>query len=193
MTDDIPTEATAVIGERMRQLRKRRGLTLNQLAAASSLSTGYLSLIERNLSAPSISAMVAISKALGVVVTWFFAGEEAAQPDQEIGYVIRAKDRLKVHYDQGITDELLTPKMSMQVEMLRSIFPPGSGSTKAYSHDGDEVGLVLSGELELWVGTRHFHLKAGDSFSYSSREEHRYRNPSDTETVVIWAISPPGY
>ena len=190
---ELPSDPTSVIGERLRQLRKRRKMTLAKLAEAAGLSTGYLSLIERNLSAPSINALVSIAQALGVTVAWFFAGEEAEQPPEEIGYVVRRKDRLRVNYDKGVTDELLTPRLSMQVEMLRSTFPAGTESTHAYSHDGDEVGLILQGELELWVGERHFHLREGDSFAYSSREKHRYRNPGKVETVVIWAISPPGY
>ncbi|MFT3689689.1 helix-turn-helix domain-containing protein [Paenirhodobacter sp.] len=188
--DDAPAE---ILGDRVRDLRKRRKMTLAQLAERCGLSTGYLSLIERNLAQPSINALVSIAQQLGVTVQWFFSGTEAAVPEAERGYVVRRANRLRVEYEQGIVDELLTPKMSLALEMIQSRLPPGTEARQSYSHEGDEVGLVLSGRLDLWVGERHLRLEAGDSFSYSSREPHRYANPGPEDAVVIWAISPPGY
>ncbi len=188
-------EATSgpLLGERLRELRKRRKMTLAQLAEGAGLSIGYLSQIERDLAEPSINALVAIAQHLGVTVQWFFAGGDQPVPEAEQGYVIRRANRLQVAYQGGAVDELLTPKMSMALEMIRSHLPPGTEVRDAYSHDGDEVGLVLSGQLELWVGARQFRLEAGDSFSFASREPHRYRNPGPGDTEVIWAISPPTY
>lgn len=182
-----------LLGARLRELRKRRRLTLAQLAEGCGLSIGYLSQIERDLAAPSINALVSIAQRLGVTVQWFFSGDEEPVAEAERGYVIRRANRLRVGYEQGIVDELLTPRMSLALEMIRSHLPPGGEARQPYAHEGDEVGLVLSGQLELWVGERHFLLAEGDSFSYASREPHRYRNPGPGDTVVIWAISPPTY
>jgi transcriptional regulator with XRE-family HTH domain len=187
-----PPEEDAVLGERIRGLRKRRKMTLAQLAGSASLSTGYISQIERNLAYPSIPALVGIARSLGVTVQWFFAGASRV-PQEEHGYVVRAGNRLKIRYEQGIVDELLTPKMSLQVELIYTRLPPGSESAESYTHNGDAVGFVLSGELEMWIGGRHFHLYEGDSCSYSAGEPHRYRNPGQREAVVLWAISPPNF
>lgn len=186
------SDPAGFLGERMRGLRKRRGLTLAQLAEAAGLSIGYISQLERNLASPSIPVLVNISKALGVTVQWFFAGEAPA-PEAERGYVIRKGNRLSLRYAGGIVDELLTPKLSLQVEMIYSRMPAGSESEQSYTHEGDEVGFVLQGQLEFWVGARQFLLHAGDSCSFSSREPHRYRNPGPDEAVVLWAISPPSF
>ena len=183
---------TPVLGERIRGLRKRRRMTLAELAKDASLSTGYISQIERNLAFPSIPALVNIARSLGVTVQWFFAGTSDVPPDEH-GYVIRRGNRLKIRYEQGIVDELLTPKMSLQVEMIYTRLPPGAESAESYTHTGDGVGFVVSGELEIWVGERHFHLHEGDSCSYSAGEPHRYRNPGPREAVVMWAISPPNF
>ena len=186
------TSEDPVLGERIRGLRKRRKLTLAQLADACNLSTGYISQIERNLAYPSIPALVGIAKSLGVTVQWFFAGASPV-PQEEHGYVVRRGNRLRIQYDHGIVDELLTPKMSLQVEMIYTRLPPGTESAESYAHAGDGVGFVLSGELEMWVGERHFHLHEGDSCSYAAGEPHRYRNPGAVEAVVMWAISPPSF
>ncbi len=190
---DIPPGSGKVLGERLRQLRKRRHMTLATLAEGCGLSIGYLSQIERDLAEPSINALFSIAHYLGVTVQWFFSGEDHAIPAEERSYVIRRPNRLRVAFEQGIVDELLTPQMSLALEMIQSHMPPGSEVGQAYAHEGDEVGLVISGQLELWVGERYFLLQAGDSFSHSSREPHRYRNPGPGDTVVVWAITPPTY
>lgn len=191
-TDPALSGEDAVLGERIRGLRKRRKMTLAQLAEAAGLSTGYISQIERNLAYPSIPALVKIARSLGVTVQWFFAGETMVPPEEH-GYVVRRANRLKIQYEEGIVDELVTPKMSLQVEMIYTRLPPGADSAESYAHSGDAVGLVISGELEIWIGERHFHLHEGDSFSYASGEPHRYRNPGSREAIVIWAISPPSF
>lgn len=191
-TDPALSGEDAVLGERIRGLRKRRKMTLAQLAEAAGLSTGYISQIERNLAYPSIPALVKIARSLGVTVQWFFAGETMVPPEEH-GYVVRRANRLKIQYEEGIIDELVTPKMSLQVEMIYTRLPPGADSAESYAHSGDAVGLVVSGELEIWISERHFHLHEGDSFSYASGEPHRYRNPGSHEAIVIWAISPPSF
>lgn len=54
-------------------------------------------------------------------------------------------------------------------------------------------GWCSLGVLELWVGEAHHRLEAGDSFAFDSATPHRYRNPSETETIVIWALTPPSF
>lgn len=186
------TDEPLILGERMRGLRKRRGLTLAGLAQAAGLSTGYISQLERDLAQPSIPALVAIARALGVTVQWFFAGSLPVPPEEH-GFVIRRANRLRLSYEGGIVDELLTPKLNLQLEMIHTRMPSGSESAQSYSHEGDEVGLVLEGRVEFWVGERHFLLGAGDSISFASKNPHRYRNPGPDEVVIVWAISPPTY
>lgn len=189
---DTPRSETHFLGTRIRGLRKRRGLTLAELAAQSELTAGYISQLERNLAYPSIPALFNIARSLGVTIQWFFASEAAVDP-ADAGYVVRRNTRMSVHYEDGIIDELLTPQPSRQLEILHSRFPPGTYSQQSYSHEGEEAGYILSGIFELWVGDRHFQLREGDSFSYSSQEPHRYGNPGDSDTLVLWVITPPTF
>ena len=68
------------IGREIRGLRKARGVTLAAMAEASGLSVGYLSLIERDLATPSIKALHAVSRALGVTIGWFFEPATRRRP-----------------------------------------------------------------------------------------------------------------
>jgi len=180
------------LGREIRGLRKARGYTLAVLAGKTELSVGYLSLLERDLATPSINALHAISRALGVTISWFFDAGEI--PPGERDYVVRRNRRRRLDFSAGIVDELLSPTLEGQLELLASRFPPGASSGAApYAHNGEEAGVVIRGKLELWVDGKVFLLEAGDSFGFPSTLEHRYRNPDAEEAEVIWAITPPSY
>jgi transcriptional regulator with XRE-family HTH domain len=181
-----------LIGREIRALRKARAITLTQLAAASGLSVGYLSLLERDLSTPSIKALYAVSRALGVTISWFFEARDV--PEEERDLVVRRARRRRLDYSAGVVDELLSPNLTGALELLSRRFPPGASSgEEPYTHSGEEAGIVLRGRLELWVDGRFLTLEAGDSFGFQSALPHRYRNPGPDETEVIWAITPPSY
>ena len=181
-----------LIGREIRGLRKARAITLAQLAAASGLSIGYLSLLERDLSTPSIKALHAVSRALGVTISWFFEANDV--PEEERDLVVRRARRRRLDYSAGVVDELLSPNLTGALELLSCRFPPGASSgEEPYTHSGEEAGVVLRGRLELWVDGRFLTLEAGDSFAFQSALPHRYRNPGPDETEVIWAITPPSY
>lgn len=181
------------VGAEIRRLRKMRKLTLESLSRATGLSVGYLSQVERNKSSPTVKAMFDISHALGVTINWFFH-EGGSEERNEERYVVRTGRRRSIRYDTGIVDELLNTKAVESFEFLMSSFPPGSDfQDEAYSHDGEECGVVISGRLLIQIDGVDYELDEGDSFSFPSALKHRYRNPGDDETRVIWCTSPPTY
>lgn len=182
-----------VLGRQIRELRKARSMTLAELARRTGMSVSYVSQVERSLSSPSVIALYEISRALGVNISFFFADGDSG-PDNERDFVVRAARRRKVAFEAGAVDELLSPNLDGRLELLLSRLPPGSMSgARPYTHDGEEGGIVLAGQLELWIGDKQFLLSQGDSFTFASSLPHRYGNPGTMETVVIWAITPPSY
>jgi transcriptional regulator with XRE-family HTH domain len=183
----------AWLGSEMRNLRKTRRLSLEELAQRTDKSVGYLSQVERGLSHPTIDVLKAISSALGVHIGWFFPNGTPADPSDR-GVVVRKAARRRLSFGGGITDFLLSPHLGGALEFMFCEFEPGATSgTDAITHEGEEAGLVLSGRLELWVGDDHFVLDSGDSFTYRSNRPHRYTNPGDTVTTVVWVVTPPSY
>jgi transcriptional regulator with XRE-family HTH domain len=179
-----------LIGREIRGLRKARGVTLAELAEASGLSVGYLSLLERDHATPSIKALHAVSRALGVTISWFFEANDV--PEEERDLVVRRARRRRLDYSAGVVDELLSPNLMGALELLSCRLPPGASSgDEPYTHAGEEAGVVIRGRLELWVDGRMVTLEAGDSFGFKSTLPHRYRNPGPDEAEVIWAITPP--
>lgn len=181
------------IGKAVRDLRIAKNRTLAELARGSGLSVGHLSQIERSVSSPSVKSLHAISRALGVTISWFFLPADPASA-YERDYIVRQKQRRALSFNGGVKDSLLSPNLSRGLELILCELPPGAESgTEPYAHRGEETGLVLEGTLEIWVGDRHFVLEAGDSFAFSSEEAHRSRNPGSSTTRVVWAIAPPTY
>ena len=188
----------ADLGNEIRQLRKVRGITLQQLALATGKSVGFLSQVERNLTRPSVTALQDISEALSVHIGWFFPDDGAA-PAGEREHIVRAHNRRRLTYSElsgteylGLHDHLLSANLNGQLALGISRYEPGASTgDDSYRHQGEEAGMVLSGTLELTLDGRVHRLEAGDSFSFDSSLEHRYANPSDSEdTVVIWANTP---
>jgi transcriptional regulator with XRE-family HTH domain len=195
-TKKLPPESnrSIFIGSRIKEMRKAQSLTLQELSARANLSPGHLSQLERNQARPSITALAAIAEALKVNLHWFFANENSVLEDNELNYIVRKHDRRRLVYQGEIVDELLSPNLARQIELLHCVLPAGTGTgDEAYVHKGEETGYVLQGTFELWVDERYFLLHEGDSFAYSSEEPHRYRNPGPGTAIVLWAITPPTY
>jgi quercetin dioxygenase-like cupin family protein len=126
-------------------------------------------------------------------ISWFFSRAEPG-PAEEREYIVRQNRRRQIRFDAGISDFLLTPSLKSELELLMTTLAPGATSGKQpYSHDGEEAGIVMSGQLEIWIDGKSFLLGQGDSFAFKSTLPHRYQNPGTTEAVVIWAITPPSY
>jgi len=203
-TDFRPTSAPRIaeaaeadltsIGEKIRDLRKAKKLTLAEVANATGLSIGHLSQVERGISAPSVRHLQSIGVALGVKLSWFFDDGDPV-PSAERGVVVRAGRRRKLDFTGlGLTDHLLSPTLSGKLELLLCHIEPGAESgPDFYTHEGEEAGVVMEGALELWVGEHHYLLNEGDSFGFASSTPHRYRNPGSGRTTVIWALTPPSF
>jgi transcriptional regulator with XRE-family HTH domain len=181
------------VGGTIRELRKARDLTISDLSEISGVSLGHLSTLERGKSKPSVSVLQSVARALGVTVSWFFK-ERSPELSEEREIVVRASSRKKLVFDSGISDELLSPHLRGELELLLCRFAPGAESgDKPYTHRGEEAGVVMEGSLALWVDGKEMLLNKGDSFTFESSKPHRYWNPGDEDAVVIWAITPPSY
>ena len=182
------------IGNQVREMRKAKGMTLQQLADRVGRSVGYISQVERGISSVDIQNLHEIASALGVGINWFFQGDGAGSED-ESGIIVRKTRRRRLNFQgAGITEELLSPSLNGAFEVILGTLQPGAATgEKNYSRNGEEAGVVLKGELELWVGDKCYHLFEGDSFAFPLSTPHRSSNPGHTETTVMWIIAPPTY
>ncbi|MCW2307962.1 helix-turn-helix domain-containing protein [Rhodobium gokarnense] len=188
---DPPRAEQSGVGADIRLLRKSRKVPLTELAAELKRSVGWLSQVERGLGSASIADLRIISRFFSVPISFFFRNEDA--PPEERGLIVRAGARQQLGTSEtGLTEELLSPDLSGDFEMLRSVFAPGTESGPLPARPTNDGGIVVAGELELSIGERTFRLGAGDSFQYRDRPT-RWRNPGKRETVIFWVCSPPVY
>ncbi|MCR9110938.1 MAG: XRE family transcriptional regulator [Rhodobacteraceae bacterium] len=201
-TNPIDSEETDAqrLGSEIREVRKARSLTLQELSEAVSCSTAYLSRIELGSANVSAELLREISAALAVDPDWFFPKQSGEGP-LERKHVVRAENRralsgmyTRTPEELGFEDELLSSTLSGQCYLILSRFRPGAGSPpeplEGYSFEGEQHAIVLTGEVELRLGDEVIVLREGDSFSYPSMISHRFRNRTDKEATMVWAMSP---
>lgn len=181
------------VGQTVRSLRKDRSMTLEQLALRSQLSVGVLSQLERGIGNPSFATLVQLAHGLDVPV-----GRLLLNIDQAASPVVRAAERRRIDghgiSSNNVTYEMLTPDLSGALEANWVRSQPGHDtSATPFHHSGEEFGIVISGELDVFIdGVRH-HLSAGDSIRYSSTVPHWFVNSGPEEMNAIWVSTPPSW
>lgn len=166
-------------------------MTLTELAETLGRSVGWLSQVERDLSEPSITDLRHIAKALDVSVSMLFS--HAPAPAREAGYIVRKEARRPIGSNEaGLVEELLSPDLTDDFEMVHSTFEPHSRIGEAVTRPTQEVGYIVSGKLDLIIAGERFTAHEGDSFRIRG-EPFEWINPYDTPAVAIWVIAPPVY
>jgi transcriptional regulator with XRE-family HTH domain len=179
----------SIMGQKIRQLRLDRGLTLEEAAERAGCTPGFLSQVERNQAVPSITMLYAIAQALGVKVTHFFPRVGAGTK------VVRADEREVFRFEgSAIAYSLLSAKFpGRKLEPLLVYVDPQDGclpSDEFRSHAGEEFYYVLEGTLRLQVGEEVLDLSPGDSLHFKSTVRHRMDNPSDSATLALCVLTP---
>lgn len=179
------------LGADVRSIRKSRGMTLIAMSEALDRSVGWMSQVERDISQPSIEELRTISRVLDVPISIFFGQAEA--DSSEVGRIVRKDTRRKIGGGaNGLIEELLSPDLTDDFEVIHSTFEPGASVTDFIVRPTQEVGYLISGRLTLWLEDQKFDLEPGDSFRIRG-EPHKWANPNTVAAVVIWVIAPPVY
>jgi len=179
------------LGQQLRQLRKQQQRSLAEVARACGMSVGLLSQIERGLSSASVKALHGLAREFDVSLNTLLRNAEHA-PAENDGRVARAGTHRFIDLrEKGISKEMYTPPACRAMDLCRATIAPGgsTGDELFVTGQGEQIGVVVKGSLELWVGDRVMLLNEGDSFCYASSTPRRWRNPGAQTTEVIWAIS----
>ena len=201
----MPTAATsaeaevddaAVLGGRIRRLRKSAGLTLDRVADAAQISASLLSRIERGAAQPSLPTLRTIARALGVPIAALFVGEDRSTASEHDAagrrLVVRHADRRRLKVpDSRIQYELMVPDLDGAVEVIWGAIPPGGGATRGSSHPGEEVVVAFTGQVAVVVDDQEFVLEAGDTIRFDRSRPHRLHNPRATAAEFLLIVAPP--
>jgi transcriptional regulator with XRE-family HTH domain len=189
---DVHEEVAALnIGTKIRQLRLKRGLTLQAVSDRTGLSKPSLSQIENNSGAPPIATLIKISNALGVKIGYFF--QDA--PDQQRLVVVRREARQEIkklnHSDRYARigyryESLAHPMVDKQMEpFIVEIDPCEIDEIHYNTHDGEEFIFVLNGRLEFRSPDQVIELAPEDSIYFDSSIPHGLRGIDGPTRVMV--------
>lgn len=175
------------IGAKIKLLRIKNQLTLEELANRSELTKGFLSQVERNLTSPSIATLEDILEALGTTLGEFFSD------DKEEKIVFGANDYF-INEQEDYDISFIVPnaqKNSMEPILIK--LHPGCESEKYGPYEAEEFGYVLQGKVELHYGKVQYNVKKGQTFYLKGDRVHYLKNAWETEAKVIWVSNPPSF
>ena len=178
------------IGEKMREMREKRNLNIKQLSHMVECSSSLISQLERGKADPSISTLKKIAKALNVNIVDFFTFKS-----KEDDLITRADERISMQLPQwdARIQSLIKTIGNKKMQPFYTVIKPGGGSHGMYSHEGEEFGIVLKGELELKLSDSLYKVGENDSFYFSSQTPHDWNNKGKSDVVVVWVITPPTF
>jgi transcriptional regulator with XRE-family HTH domain len=207
------SDASSMLGPRLRAIRLRRGLSLRELARRLALSPSSISQIETGKMQPSVRTLYAFVSEFGVTVDEVLF-DQSPSPDGPSGAasgaspvaagpglsVQRAVGRPTITLNSGVTWERLMIWADEDVEFIEATYEPGGASgpdDALVRHSGHEFGHVLSGTLRVVVGFDEFVLGPGDSVTFPSSTPHRLSNDGSETARAIWVVrgrrtGPPG-
>lgn len=182
MSDSTTPEVTG-LGPRLREHRRRAGLTLETAAARVGLSPAHLSRLETEHRQPSLPVLLGLSRAYGTTVSELL-GEEPAAPDP----VIRARTPEPGHTGGWSYRRAGGPGRAMQALQVR--IPPAVQDTVVRIHPGEEWLYVISGQLRLTLGEGVHLLGPGDAAHFGSLTPHRLAaaSPEGVELLFVHTL-----
>lgn len=174
------------VGNRLRQLRESRNVSMRTLATMSGLSANALSMIERGKTSPSVSTLYRIAGALTVPVTDFFSPEEARK---KVVY-LKADERTRIPFLRGLWEGLGGEQFTGKAMPFMLTLENGASSGPSHmAHSGHEFVYCLRGQLEYQVEGQLYLLEAGDSLLFAAQLKHRWHNPGGMVTNALIIIS----
>lgn len=180
-----PSLSAPLIGAKLRSTRRAQGITIAQLASATSLTTGFISRIERDETSPSVATLITVCQVLSLPIGSLF--------DPPTLEIVTLEQAPLINLG-GINtmEKLLTPRNESRVQVLRSKLEPGAtGGDELYTINCDlEVLHVLRGTIQLRFAEHELTLRDGDTITLPGREPHSWSNTSGLEAEVIWTIVP---
>jgi DNA-binding XRE family transcriptional regulator len=189
----------SLIGERLREERRRKGLTVREIARRVGVSPSLISQIENDKVNPSVSTLWGLVTVLGLAMGDLFSdtkppagqGPQPASQPASSGPVTAPGGRAVINLETGVHWERLTAASDHLVEFLTVVYPPNAASCDVDSlvrHGGKEYGYVVSGRLGVRIGFDEYELGPGMAVSFDSSSPHRLWAIGDEPAEAIWVV-----
>jgi transcriptional regulator with XRE-family HTH domain len=177
------------VGKKIRDLRLRRSLTVQQLADACGLSKGFISQVENERTSPSLATLGDIARALGASAAYLVTEEDPT------ACVVRADQRVRLPVNGNTSRvEVLSATPKRNLDLILAEFPPGVAvGEKRHYHHGEECMLVLQGQVRVHLGDAVHDLSPGDAIHFDGRMPHAIENVGENVVRVLTAMTPAAF
>lgn len=170
------------VGEAVRSMRKETRMSLRELSEQTEIGVSHLSMFERGAAFLSPARLNAIAAVFNRSIAELLGGTSL----NDIPIVRQGSGRVVSTFGPGVSIEQLTVSERLMDAEVWTI-EPGRESDGYYSHEGEELLFVLDGELEITLSGREpVTIGRGDSAYFDSRIDHRWRNMSAANAVILW-------
>jgi len=179
------------IGARLKHARILAGVMMRELAAMVDCTESMISKIESSRVMPSLPMLQRIVDALGRDLSSFF-GSDPSSP----GVILRNGERPIVPIDpiragSKVTYERLVPfGAGNLLEGNIHVVEPNGAKQDPITHQGETLGFIIEGRIELTIESTTYQLKVGDSFFFKNHLTNSYRNPGPDMARIIWVNTP---
>jgi transcriptional regulator with XRE-family HTH domain len=176
------------VGEKLRTLRLRKSMGLVELGKHTGLSAAMLSKLERGKLFPTLPTLLRIALVFGVGLEYFFTDERK----RHVVAIARKKERLRFPDSPGggsIAYNFESLDFKATERKLNAFYaefePIASERSRPHQHPGVELLYLISGKLELTIGSEQICLEEGDAVYFDSAVRHSYHRASKSRCTGV--------
>lgn len=180
------------LGELLTEMRLTKGYSQRKLAQLAGITNTTVNGIENGKSSPSVNTLERILLMLDCDLASFFVMYNG-ELKRDIHTVIKADELIDISTGEATFKLVHNGNPNRQLAMLIETYPPHSQTEERITHEGEEVGTVISGQITILLDKTQYQLKTGDSYVFDTSIPHTFINDSDEETRIVSAHSPTTY
>ncbi|MDH6233791.1 transcriptional regulator with XRE-family HTH domain [Mesorhizobium soli] len=185
-----PEHSDAWIGPRLRDFRKKSGMTLEAAADRVGLSPSFLSRLEKGERQPSVGVLLELARVYRTSI-----GELVGEIVDREFHIVKSGEGRKFSNEDGQCTALSGLGSTAALEAVKLLLPPGrkklrQANRRAAHHQGEEWLYVLQGSIEFEIGEEQISLEVGDALHFNSRQPHRMANAGPDEACVLIVSGP---
>lgn len=175
------------VAANLKNLRSKRGLSLEALAQVSGVSRAMLGQIELGQSTPTINILWKIARSLNVP----FSALITLRPASRVKVLNAAHAKILASRDGGFSSRALFPFDEPRKVEFYELRLAAQAAEQAEPHPPGTVEnlVVTSGALEIRVGDERHQLAKGDAIQFEADAPHEYRNPGNSESVMYLVMT----
>lgn len=178
------------LGQRLRFIRERAGLSQRSLATKTGVPNSTISLIESGKMNPSVGALRRVLDGIPISMSEFFAFE----PEPEKASFYMQEELTEIGKGKLSLRQVGSNLFGRALMILHETYDIGADTGRVlYGHEGEEGGIVLSGQVEITVGALRKILGPGDAYYFDSRLPHRFKQVGPEKCILVSACTPPTF